>query len=198
MASKVDIYNLTLAHIGLPAIEATTDNSKEADAINRVYNQLLEEVLEEADWSFARITVALAEHTVDPPGDWAYRYGYPPDCIRARELVVANSRRMDAPLPFSIELLPDGSDKTILSDTAAAELRYTTLITNTTFFDSLFVGTFSWRIAVEIALPLTKKREMWQAATAQYQLLKVRAITQNDNQGYSGPKAKPGALKARS
>jgi len=66
--SKLNIANLSLSKLGnaQPITSFQQSGSTEAERVNEVYNDILEEVLSEHPWSFAQRRVAL---TVDVPDD---------------------------------------------------------------------------------------------------------------------------------
>lgn len=197
MATKTDICNQALGHIGLGPVENIRDGSPEGDACDRVYEQLLQEVLEEADWNFASKTVELAPQATAPPAAWSYRYGYPAGCLRPREVLTSVSLATDLPIAYILDVLDDDSAITILTNQQYAQLRYTGFQRTTALFSSLFIGCLSWRIAAEISGTLVKNQDVWSGATGQYELLKNRAMTKNANEIYKGPKRRPGATLAR-
>lgn len=197
MATKTDICNQALGNIGLGPVENIQDGSAEGDACERVFDQMLEEVLEEADWNFASKTVVLGPHATDPPAAWGYRYGLPVDCLRAREILTATSLAGDLPIPYILDALADDTAVTILTNQNFAELRYTGFQRTTSLYPALFRGCLAWRIAAEISGTLVKNQDVWTGATRQYEMLRARAMTKNDNEIYRGVKRRPGAVKAR-
>ncbi len=76
MASKVNICNLALVDIGANTINALDDGSNEADACDEIYDQLLDELLEEHTWDFCKKWVALAEDSGYAMVDEQYEYAY--------------------------------------------------------------------------------------------------------------------------
>ena len=83
--SSVKIANFALSKVGTDStIETLTENSAEAKACNLWFETARKQALSAYDWPFARKRLALAVHGDDPPDEWAYRYQYPADCVKAR------------------------------------------------------------------------------------------------------------------
>lgn len=83
MASPVTIANLALSHLGragtITSIDPS-DGSQSANVMAQFYPLALNNLLNEANWSFAVQTVSLA--TVDNPNSlWAYAFEQPSDCV---------------------------------------------------------------------------------------------------------------------
>lgn len=97
MATLLEIYNLALGNLGIQrAILLTTEDTNEAIACNRFYDQALESALTDFPWPFATKWAALTlinNTSVAPPvpltplADWEYAYTYPADCLQLRSLV---------------------------------------------------------------------------------------------------------------
>lgn len=187
LADKVDIANLALQNIGISTtIESFTENSNEAQTINRAYDQARRVALEAFDWGFARARITLTQHAEDAPAtDWAYRYQYPTGAIIVRRLTNPLGPKNDK-VPFAIEVLPDDEQKTIVTDLEDAEAVYTADISNTELFSEHFVESLAAQIAVRIAYPLTKKRSVRSDAISAFQDLIKRAPAHDANE--SGPR----------
>lgn len=171
--SKVVIGNMALSNLGAKAnIESFTENSAEARAINLWYNQSRQEILEQHDWSFAMRRLTLTSHSdVPPDGVWAYRYQYPNDCLRARELVntttvheaivrgVPVSYVQPDAIPYSIEISTDGT-LSILTDLSNAILRYTFDQENPTLYPRRFTRALAYLLSYHIAIALTGRTDL--------------------------------------
>lgn len=198
MATKVDICNMALSHIGSQShVQSLTEASVEAKQCNLVFDTVLEEVLRQHPWSFATRVATLVKHAAAPPPDWRYRYQYPADCLNAFELLTAASTRTSPPIPYKIELLDDGSTKTILSDADGVSLRYVMRVSDTVLLDAQFTEALSWRLARELAMPLTRKASVWQLAEQGYRLTVGGAWASDFNEGHRGDAAQPATIRAR-
>jgi hypothetical protein len=182
MASEIDICNLALSHIGASAtISSLTEQSEEAFHCNLLYADARDAVLRAHPWGFAKRYLALSE-CANPPGNWKYRYAYPNDAIYAREILQANT--LGDPIKFEIALSDKFNSREVLTNQENATLVYTYKVTNTLVFDPLFINALAWRIASDIAMPLTRDQERLKAAYQMYQMAISEAHTFNANESH--------------
>jgi len=89
MASKTEICNLAIGHLGTGKLIAdfTTEQSAEAKACRRFYDPTLETTIRDVSPTFARkfVTLALVEET--PTTEWDYSYRYPNDILKVRRIL---------------------------------------------------------------------------------------------------------------
>lgn len=162
LLSDVQICNLALDAIATRStITSLQENSKEAKACARHYAPALAAILAGAHWNFARAEVNLTllrDGTKTPPDNvpspWLYEYVYPSDCVSARyikPMMTGNPGNspgsqslptaIGVPVRFIVSSDLDQSGnrvRVILTQQAAAQLVYTTLITDTSLFDEEF------------------------------------------------------------
>lgn len=171
MYSDIEICNLALSRVAVTqAIASFTERSKEAEQCRVLYPHLREVVLQEFPWPFAESIVALASLGSPAPG-WAFRYRYPADCLKIRNIVQPGFRRAlssDMEIPYQIGY--DAGGRVIHTDQPEAVCRFTFKVEDSTFFDALFVEALAWRLAMDLALPLTSKPDLQQFAAQQYQM----------------------------
>lgn len=171
MSSDIEICNLALSRVAVTqAIASFTERSKEAEQCRVLYPHLREVVLQEFPWPFAESIVALASLGSPAPG-WAFRYRYPADCLKIRNIVQPGFRRAlssDMEIPYQIGY--DAGGRVIHTDQPEAVCRFTFKVEDSTFFDALFVEALAWRLAMDLALPLTSKPDLQQFAAQQYQM----------------------------
>ncbi|TCA47712.1 hypothetical protein E0J16_27545 [Rhizobium pisi] len=84
MTSIISICNLALASIGKDSINALSEPTVEAPACNRLFAPARDALLQAYPWRFAGRTRSLAEIENDRPGEWAYAYDRPVDCLAIR------------------------------------------------------------------------------------------------------------------
>lgn len=169
MASKVDIYNMALFHIGsTQKVASITEQSMEQIACTTFYETCLDALLayKSADWGFATKSIVLAD-VGSPPTNWAFRYAYPNDCVRAIGIVILGNRNPaeDQQVPFDIQ--QGDSSQTIVTDQPQAELLYIARGLPAERLPSPFVEALALRLAAQIAMPLKKD------ATLQSNLLQL-------------------------
>ena len=180
MTSEVAICNLALADIGSTAgISSLGESSVEAKYCNIYYTAARDALLEEIDWPFARRTVELAE-TGTPPDDWAYQYAFPANSIACRGIWQLD--RQAQPLPYEIIASDDLNNKLIVTDTAAAKMVVTSLVTLPTMFTAKFIEALHFKLAAMLAMPITKKRTMRSDMLEAYRLSATSAAASSRNQ----------------
>lgn len=182
MTSKVSITNQALAHLGQTILITSLDEASiAAEQAKLFFDQCVKEILERADWPFARTSQLLA-NLGDPPTNWDYRYQYPADCVRLRGLVTSGLRvkRRNQIEPYQLQYY-DGS-VTIVTDVEDAEISYTAAVTDVTIFSPLFVTTLSWKLATALASPLRVDAKILQLCQQQYEYHLGLAYTSQLNQ----------------
>lgn len=161
-ASAIDICNLALTRLGHATIQAfpPADNSEEARKCFLLYERVRRTALRAHPWNFATTTVALPQLVGDEIlYDFDYVYQLPPDCLRVLHLVNTGDPTDDT-LPYEIR-----AGGVLLTDVENARLRYIKDVTDTSFFDEQFVEAFSYRLAADLAMPITGKAEYANAMT---------------------------------
>jgi hypothetical protein len=182
MASQVEIMNLALYYLGTSEqIQSPDENSKAAIVLSFLFPFCVETTLAEAVlWPFATKRLALADLGT-PPSDWGYRYRYPTDCLRARNIVRADGQ--DRPvIPYEIAWDESGG-RVILTHEAQAVLRFTARITNPSVFDPEFIEALAWQLAVKGSLSLSDSPAVRQQVDAGYQRALVHAYAAVLNEG---------------
>jgi len=183
MASEVDICNLALSHVGASAtISSLTEQSEEAFHCNLLYADIRDSVLISHPWNFSTRHIALSD-VGSPPDTWAYRYSYPNSCLYAREILQTD--KTADPIKFEIALADAYNAKVILTDQETASLIYTYKVTNTLVFSPMFINAISWRLAAEIAMPLTRDEKRMDMAFQMFNRAISEAKTFNSNESYS-------------
>ena len=156
IASRTEIANLALSHIGIGKEVANieTENSEEARACRRYYDLALETTLRDHDWPFATkyATLGLVEET--PNEEWAFSYRYPADCLKIRKILsgLANDNRQSR-IDF-IEA-QDDSGRLVFTNNRSAQVKYTPFSKNISIYPPDFVMALSFRLAIYIVSRLT-------------------------------------------
>lgn len=172
--SSVKIANFALSKVGTDStIETLTENSAEAKACNLWFETARKQALSAYDWSFARKRLALAVHGDDPPDEWAYRYQYPADCVKARFVENPVGKTAD-PVPFSVEMSADGT-KSVLTDEVDAILIYTKEETSPDYYTPYFIELFATVLASRIAFSITHKAKLTEYLDAIVRFLLIYA-----------------------
>lgn len=176
MPSDIEICNIALSRVAhTQPIAAFDENSQAAELCSVFFKPLRELVLADFPWPFAESIVTLADIGSPAPG-WAYRYRYPADCLKVREIIIPDQRRplsSDQQVPYKIGY--DSGGRVIHTDQEAAGVRFTFRVEDSTFFDPLFVDALAWRLGQDLALPLSSKPDLQQYCQQQYEMAKTRA-----------------------
>lgn len=152
MASKVEICNMALGHLGQGKQIANldTENSSAAAACRTFFDVCIGACLRDFKWPIATKFRALALIEEDPNDEWNYSYQYPADCKNFIRII--SGQRTDTNLtrvPFKIANSDTG--KIIYTDKEDAQAEYTVSIDDPTIFDDDFVLAASYRLASYIA-----------------------------------------------
>lgn len=156
MASKTEICNLAISHLGVGSRIANVETERSAEAaICRTFFEITRDItLRDFDWIFSRKTVTLGLIESDPNDEWGYSYRYPSDCINARRIPsgIRNDNRQSR-IPY--EIAQDDDGQLIYTDKAEAQLVYTKKETNTERYPADFVMMQSLLLAAYIAPAVT-------------------------------------------
>lgn len=181
--SVIQICNLALSHIGArTSIETLDEPSAAAQQCKLWYPLARQEVLESYNWNFARRYKALALHDDAPPANWLFRYQYPADCLKGREIDNPLGKEADA-IPYKAEAANDGVTMSILCNIENAVLIYTFDQMNTGMYSKNFINALAHYLGSRIAPTLTGKRDLVQEQMNWYSLWlrKAEADDANEN-----------------
>ena len=156
MASKTEICNLALSHLGIGTeiSDIVTEQSPEAKVCRRFYDVILGMTLRDRNWTFATVFTDLALIEEDPNTEWGFSYRQPSGCVKVRRILsgIRNDTR-DSRIPYKIG--NDGTGILIFCDMEDAILEYTELVTNPELFPPDFVLAHSYNLAAHIAPRIT-------------------------------------------
>ena len=194
MATKTEIANLALSNLGVGREIANieTENSQEANACRRFYDQARETTLRDFNWPFATKEVALGLVASNPTEEWTYSYRYPSDCLKLRRIFsgLRNDTRQSR-VPYKI--VRDDTGKLIYTDQISASMEYTINETDASRFDQDFVMALSFRLAAYMAPRLTSGDPFKMGERAYklyvYEITKAQASAANEIQDEEKPQA---------
>jgi len=179
MASIVNICNLALRRIGHnDTIEELTEASTEARVCREFYDLTRQAVLREAEWNFSIRTATLATVAITPDdGDYAYVFQLPTKCLKLLKFIQP-AAALEA-LEYEIR-----EAKYLYTDEETVAAKYVYDEDETAKFDPLFISTLAWRLASEIALPLSASESVSNRCYQSYQieLVKANAANRQENQ----------------
>lgn len=150
--SIIKICNLALSHIGASSIISLLDPTTESRQCNLLYDVAREYVLQAHTWGFAERRARLAQLSVEPFG-YSYAYQYPTGCLLAREIF--QEIKTAKPIDYAVVSQDSETSKMILTDQPDAVLVYTANISDTNMFSPTFITTLSYKLASDLAKPVT-------------------------------------------
>jgi hypothetical protein len=156
MATKTEICNLAIGHLGIAINIANvdTERSTEALACRTFYEITRDNCLRDFDWGFARQIVALGLVEEDPNNEWRFSYRYPSNCLLFRRVqsgyrILTNTNQ----IPFAQS--SDVAGRLIFSDLEDAIGVFTAKITDTSLYTTDFIMALSYRLAMYIGPQVT-------------------------------------------
>jgi len=194
MAAEIDIWKLALSHVADRAnVQATTENSAQADLCRTFYPFARDQALSEHAWSFATKRIALAELTNDVES-WEYKYQLPADNLKVLAVLPYEAARDHDSIRYLVE------GEAVYANEPTATLRYIFRQTTTGRFSTEFVIALSRLLASYLAGPLLKGRVGQQVAEGQmkmYILALGQAKTSDGNQDNTHKAYVPAGIMAR-
>lgn len=194
MATKTEIANLALSHLGVGKEigNLDTEKSEEATACRRFYVTARDAALRDFPWPFAKKFANLAL-VADPPtetDEWAYSYRYPSDCVFFRR-IPSGIINETADQRIVYTLGRDSEGELIYTNQALAKAEYTFREDNPGRYPPDFQIAHSMRLAALIAPWVTggdpfKLGEKILRQHSQEIAIALRTA-QNEEQGYVEP-----------
>lgn len=152
-ASDVELVNRSLALLGVESITSLSDNSKAASVARVLFDDTRAAVFRSHPWNCLTRRASLPKDVSAPVYGFGNAFVLPADYLRLLGIE-------ENLLPYQIE----GS--MILSDNDTMRIRYTSLVTDVTKYDTLLLDTLSARLAADLAQPLLQStsamEQMWQ------------------------------------
>ena len=200
MASKTEIANMAISHLGIGKEIANleSEKSEEAKACRRFYETAKENVLGDLDWTFATKFVTLNLIEENPTTEWRYSYKYPVDCVNMRR-ILSGLRDDTQESRIHYRIVTDDSGKVIFTDAENAELEYTRNLNDTSLFSSEFNLALSFYLASLTGARLTggDPFKIKQEMMAQYQMELGRAKKKNMNEEVTVAEHESDLIRAR-
>jgi hypothetical protein len=205
---------MALSRVGISKeIEDFDERSKEASICRRWFNQVRDELLRYALWSFATQAQPLALSEATFPG-WRFVYQYPQDCIEARIVTDDSGARfalssmfvnqfwtmedfsqIDRKVPFRLAY---GAEQTLLlTDLEFAWLIYTIKSESPAVWPSDFISALAWRLGFEVGLPLQAELRLIDNAGRQSEISWGKAAAANLNEEKPDPEQESPSVQVR-
>jgi hypothetical protein len=185
MTTEVDICNLALLRLGTrSSIASLSEGSTESNACAQVYPMLRDVLLSAHPWTFATQRTILA-NLGTPPLRWQYRYAYPNDCLKARDVHTTDLSAVIIPFSITGDFDNQGSAiKVILCNSPDAELTYTARVTNPDLFPAHFIEALGWMIASELSSSLCADMAISQYAVQMATQTVLSSRSSDANEGF--------------
>jgi len=175
MVSEVSICNQALGWLGANLITSFNDQTKESNICEANYAPIRDTVLEETSWSFAIKRVELAKLANAQIG-FGNAFQLPDDLITVIR-AYKDERMSDRDvLDYVVE------DGKILTDNGAVFLKYVFKQTDTARFSPNFAQALAYRIAADLAVPLTTSAALQKQYLGLYQLRLIDASATDGQQ----------------
>lgn len=171
MASEVDICNRALQKLGAKRITSLSDDSTNARACNASYEIVRDAELRSHPWTFATARASLAADSTEP--DWGRENSFtlPSDYINI--LPPYPEDNMES-LDWEVE-----GGKIYTDDSAPLYIRYTSRVSDTSLFDSLFIEALAASLAFEMCEELTQSNSKKESLRSDYDRIIGRAKKRN-------------------
>jgi hypothetical protein len=159
--TEAQVANLALAAVGQRQyLDRLDEDSAEAEACNRLFGAVRNELLAKWPWRFAQKRAVLAL-TAEVRSGWGYCYAAPADMLVARR-IWDGLREPGAGerAPFSKELNDDSTGHLICTDMTDAELLYTVELKTVALWPPGFVVAVAAQLAVYLAGALAAKPQL--------------------------------------
>lgn len=156
MSSKVDISNQALDRIGVDAILSFTENSEPARKVNLIFDDLLNETVQEAAWNFAVKRVELPRLVDTPIIGFNYKYQLPNDCLQVLRIITDYTDPYDYDSYSTRETVPYKIEgRELLTDEETVYISYIKEITDVQELSNLFRVYFTTKLAHRLCYGLT-------------------------------------------
>lgn len=202
--SAVSICNWALSRIAISrTINDLLEASQGAVTCNLFYEQVRDEVLRAWPWPFAtrHATLALVDEN-NPAYDWIYSYRMPSLCLRILLIRAAAGYNLTPspelsyyPSPYlgpaydqgePFEVAGDDQGWLILTNTPEARITYTARVVDPSRFAPDFASCLAWKLAAEIAAPLSQSGALSDRANREYAAAIQRAGAVAASEQYRG------------
>lgn len=169
--SQVSIANSALVKVGADRISSLSEDTRAAILINAIFEQIRDQVLRDHPWNFAMTRAALAPNATEPAFEYDYTYDLPNDCLRVYRT-----------FPDTIDYVVEG--RTILTDEAETlYVQYIYRHEDPSAWSADFAEAFAWKLASEVAYPLTQSLALAGTCREEYKRVLAEARSIDGSEG---------------
>ena len=152
--TETEICNSALAKIGAQSILDLDEESKAGRLCKKLYPLLRDEVMAAHPWNFAIKRADLGDALATAPVfEYSYAYALPGDCLRVIKTNLNLEPSGAGEAKWKIENVED--QRALVTDWEDIKVMYVAKITNVTLFQPHFVEALAWRLAADLAYPMT-------------------------------------------
>jgi hypothetical protein len=169
-ASETEICSAALMLLGDSPINSLDDANDRARASKLLWPLVLDDELSAHRWNCAKKRAELARLASTPAFGWAYQFQLPSGCLRVFEME-------DPDEAFAVE------DGLLLCDNSTAKVLYAVRVTTVGKYSAGLCSALVARMAAELAMPITKKKAVVDAAWAVYQGKILSALASDGQEG---------------
>ena len=166
--TPTDICNQALSLINAGRIRSMTEETEPARQCRLHYDLTRKVLLEQFEWNFARKRerAVLSEHKID---GWGYVYAYPEKCVRILAVIPQGERyRAEKQREYDV-YVTDNNTKYIVSDVPLMHIDYVYDVTDADVMNPIFVKALVYKMASDLAMPLTGNSGLFDQAYKLYQ-----------------------------
>ncbi len=171
--TEVSICSNGLIRIGEQPIVALDDDTNRARLCRQLWPHVRDAELRDHNWNAAIKRVKLQQLAEAPVVGFAAAYQLPSDYLFLVEIP-----NFDPQTPYKIE------SGQLLTDQTEVYIRYVAATGDPAGWDVLFVDVLSWRMARELAIPLTGSVSIYDRMEAQYQRAMPKARTRDGQEDF--------------
>jgi len=170
MASTAGICNSALIKLGATTIMSLTEGSRNANLCLEQYDKLRDDLLRAHVWNFATRRTKLARLTAAPAYGFAHAYQLPVDWMRT--IAVHDNDGGAGAVRYRIE------GRRILTDASDIWLKYIGRVDDANEMDAAFREALAWKIAIDLAVPITQSTTALREAEDGFRraLVKARSV----------------------
>ena len=158
--SDIELVNRSLALLGVDSVTSLSDNNKPASVANIILDDTRSAVFRSHPWNCLIKRASLPKDVVAPAYGYANKFVLPSDYLRL--LAIEDSGTIST--PYQIE------GAFILSDNDSMKIKYVSLETDVSKYDSLLVDALCARLAADLAQPLLQSTSIMQEMWRMYEL----------------------------
>jgi hypothetical protein len=181
--TQVTICNAALGKIGeVPLADGVnvwplTSLSVQTIWCSQFYDPCRREVLRQHLWNFAHVQVQIAASVTPPPFGWGNAFPLPADFMRFWDTWDGDDERFKQ---IGWKVI---GQNIITDDSGPLDLDYVNDFQTCAQMDSLFVSCLAFRLAAELAVPLTKSQDTADKMMARYRdlLPDARLVASQEN-----------------